>query len=757
MIKAGHPKNQAIAAAYSKAGLGKDMKPEDWDGMLGGLGKFFAEEAREPEHAEDAFAPAGRAASIAFVSPERTVLLLKRSPIDDNFAGYWCFPGGKVDDGETVEDAAKREATEEVGPCPLDGIMNIDTVTTARDWEHTTYAVPAPFSFTPKLSAEHVECGWYPINELPSPVHPGVMASLKSVFERVKEFTDSKLNNGFGPAEMASDKLTFIERPSGGTSAGWHVKLAADRDIGPFVSRDMAERAAALVAGRLPDGLAFDKSSARVYDKDGRLHLEQTHISKAGVCPYKGSEIPGWNPKTQTHALGLDPERVYQLLRDPKELDKSAPTFNGVPLMIKHVPTSAEDHQYYDTVGAVGTSAAYNHPYLDNAISVWPQAAIDGVEDESQRELSSSYHYTPDMTPGAYEGTPYDGVMRDIIGNHVALVQKGRAGPDVLVGDEAIHNHTEKDMQPKVLSRTAARTQGALCAYMLPRLAADAMPKFTTASATFLKDVNRKNFKDKRASIVKFAKDAAEPMLTPEAKASGGVGPDAVMMRILDLVDQQVEGSGETAEMDEQPGTVTAPSSGGPIAAGESEGDWRGKVMQHLKAKGMDEAGCKEVMDMMPKDLEKEDPEDLNKERPVGKDAKPDPKAGEPAMVTKTAMDAAIADATKKTHTETMATLRAIQVATAAVRPLVGEISVAMDSADEVYAAALKAKGRKIDGVHPSAYPAMVEMLVEQQAAAGRGNSVTRVANDAAMLTGRAAFDKENGIASRPIKHLGAA
>ena len=39
------------------------------------------------------------------------------------------------------------------------------------------------------------------------------------------------------------------------------------------------------------------------------------------------------------------------------------------------------------------------------------------------------------MTPGDYQGEPYDGLMRDIVGNHVALVREGRAGADVVVGD----------------------------------------------------------------------------------------------------------------------------------------------------------------------------------------------------------------------------------------------------------------------------------------------------------------------------------
>jgi hypothetical protein len=42
------------------------------------------------------------------------------------------------------------------------------------------------------------------------------------------------------------------------------------------------------------------------------------------------------------------------------------------------------------------------------------------------------------MTPGTYGGIKYDGVMRDIVGNHVALVEEGRAGADVHVGDAAL-------------------------------------------------------------------------------------------------------------------------------------------------------------------------------------------------------------------------------------------------------------------------------------------------------------------------------
>jgi 8-oxo-dGTP pyrophosphatase MutT (NUDIX family)/biotin operon repressor len=171
--------------------------------------------------------------------------------------------------------------------------------------------------------------------------------------------------------------------------------------------------------------LAFDRDSLRTYDQDGRLHVASAHISKANVCPYLGEEIPNHEE------LGLDPKKVYHLLRDPKELARAAHTFNNLPILSEHRPTSAEDHPANLIIGSTGTDARFNPPYLDNSLVFWPKTAIDAIEDDRQKELSSSYHYVADMTPGVYENVKYSGVMRELVGNHVALVRKGRAGSDV--------------------------------------------------------------------------------------------------------------------------------------------------------------------------------------------------------------------------------------------------------------------------------------------------------------------------------------
>lgn len=172
------------------------------------------------------------------------------------------------------------------------------------------------------------------------------------------------------------------------------------------------------------------QDSARSYDKDGRLHVAQSNISKATVNPYYGREIPRFEE------LGLQPEKVYYLLRDPQELAKAANSFRNLPLLSKHIPVNADEPRKDIVVGSTGSDVEFSEPFLHCSLSVWDAEAIAGIESGEQMELSSAYHYRADMTAGEYQGQHYDGVMRDIVGNHVALVDVGRAGRDVVVADQ---------------------------------------------------------------------------------------------------------------------------------------------------------------------------------------------------------------------------------------------------------------------------------------------------------------------------------
>lgn len=156
-----------------------------------------------------------------------------------------------------------------------------------------------------------------------------------------------------------------------------------------------------------------------------------TNISKANVCPYLGREIPGYQ------ALGLDAQKVYNLWRHPDELAKAAHTFDMVPVLDEHIVTDAKRPQKDYIAGTTGTGTVFEAPYLKTPMAIWVGDSIDGVTSQKKRELSPGYGYRPDMTPGVTpDGVAYDGIMRDIMGNHVAIVKEGRTGPDVMVADE---------------------------------------------------------------------------------------------------------------------------------------------------------------------------------------------------------------------------------------------------------------------------------------------------------------------------------
>lgn len=200
--------------------------------------------------------------------------------------------------------------------------------------------------------------------------------------------------------------------------------------------------------------LTFDaRPSARSTDENGFLHVASSHITKATVNPYYGREIPGWRE------AGLDPDAVYYGFRDPVELQKSLPTWAGLPLHIEHHVDSADEPAKLTRVGAVG-AAAWNAPYVDAPLTVWDAEAIAAIEDGSFRELSCAYRYDPDFTPGRYEGIAYDFVMRNIRGNHVALVEEGRAGPDVVVADAAFEEGEQRKKSPAGGVETNQRSAG---------------------------------------------------------------------------------------------------------------------------------------------------------------------------------------------------------------------------------------------------------------------------------------------------------
>lgn len=179
--------------------------------------------------------------------------------------------------------------------------------------------------------------------------------------------------------------------------------------------------------------LAFDKGSVREKDRNGFLHVKISPLTRVQVAPYYGREIPGFEQ------LGLERDKIYYGYRPEEELKKESTinSVNGIPIQLRHHADFADNPAKETRIGATGTEATYKSPFLMNSLHFFDKKAIDLIESDAMKELSLAYRYKPDFkSSGEVNGQKYDFTMRDLSGNHLALVEKGRAGREVLVYDE---------------------------------------------------------------------------------------------------------------------------------------------------------------------------------------------------------------------------------------------------------------------------------------------------------------------------------
>lgn len=115
-------------------------------------------------------------------------------------------------------------------------------------------------------------------------------------------------------------------------------------------------------------------------------------------------------------------------LRLPEEVfaARSLASYKGKPVIITHeagyVDTENVQEEHVGTILSEG--------YQDGS-DVRAEIVIhdmDTVKNIGLRELSCGYNLRLEETPGVWEGQPYDAIQRDIEINHLALVEKARAG-----------------------------------------------------------------------------------------------------------------------------------------------------------------------------------------------------------------------------------------------------------------------------------------------------------------------------------------
>jgi hypothetical protein len=105
-------------------------------------------------------------------------------------------------------------------------------------------------------------------------------------------------------------------------------------------------------------------------------------------------------------------------------------SFRNVPLTMGHPAERlvTADNAKALSIGHVGENIRPDGEWLVMPLTITDAESIRQIESGATVQLSGGYIAEMDETPGEYEGIAFDAIQRNIRGNHVAVVQKARAG-----------------------------------------------------------------------------------------------------------------------------------------------------------------------------------------------------------------------------------------------------------------------------------------------------------------------------------------
>lgn len=457
--------------------------------------------------------------------------------------------------------------------------------------------------------------------------------------------------------------------------------------------------------------LAFD--TKRHKDVNGYLHVDVSPLTKETVNPYYGREIPGWEDE------GLDPEKIYYGYRSGEELKKALNTFNGIPVLDEHKLDSAEKPLKEERVGYTGTSAAWEAPYIMNALIITDAAAIELIESNKQRELSASYRYKPVFKEGYFGGEKYDFIMTEIQANHIALVAEGRAGSDVLVYDKQLEGASNASPADFSFSSRFGREKVVLVGKHSPfppcPYNKGTAPNLCESSTQLTNKQSNKG-ENEMAKNVEGLKQALDGLvqafnnfLDEEAKEPEHAS-DSEYKEAMDAAGCDSESEAEQKAFVE--GVKYAENS----SAKKADDEDKPASDEEMK-EAMTKAGCDSESEAEQKafaegvkyaenlEAKKADDEEMNKKTETASDK----------MISKAAMDAALKQAENRGAEKAKQHIKELYEAAEAVRKTVAVKPLAYDSAAAIYKVALQKENVSVQGVESSAYASLYNAVVKNK------------------------------------------
>lgn len=305
--------------------------------------------------------------------------------------------------------------------------------------------------------------------------------------------------------------------------------------------------------------------------------MTQARALRKGVQEYRASE------------LGLLGDHIVRVMR-PEESVKDAQSLASLshaPITIGHPDEDVTSENWRDlSVGEVSTAATWDGDFISLPLILKDASAIKAVED-GMAELSAGY--IADMSP--VEHDDYDFIMGPPKYNHLAIVDKARAGSEARIGDNAAKpwgaapltkpdiKETEMTDTVKVMVGDKAVTVAAADADIVTKLVSDHAKELEDKAAEIARlkiecaDANKKIKTDEE--IAKLVSDGVKEIATVADKARklvkdyDATNKDAMTIRreviakvygdeaIADLkTDAEIKAAWAVARVDEKPDPV---------------------------------------------------------------------------------------------------------------------------------------------------------------------------------------------------------
>jgi len=112
---------------------------------------------------------------------------------------------------------------------------------------------------------------------------------------------------------------------------------------------------------------------------------------------------------------------------------ESLASFAGKAITLEHPPVLLDSANTKDyQIGFSGTEVVYDNGFVRAVMTITDQDAIERIMRGDAKEVSAGYRVNYEANAGVTDGGEnYDGIQKEISGNHIAVVRRGRAGPQV--------------------------------------------------------------------------------------------------------------------------------------------------------------------------------------------------------------------------------------------------------------------------------------------------------------------------------------